>query len=40
LGNIFEGIFKSSDEGIPQGGVISLLLSNITLNGIEKKIGD
>ena len=39
-GNIFEGIFESSDAGTPQGGVISPLLSNIALDGIEKKIGD
>jgi RNA-directed DNA polymerase len=38
--NIFEGIFKSSDAGTPQGEVISPLLSNIALDGIEKKIGD
>jgi RNA-directed DNA polymerase len=39
-GNIFEGIFESSDAGTPQGGVISSLLSNIALDGIEKRIGD
>lgn len=39
-GNIFEGIFDSSDAGTPQGGVISPLLSNIALDGIEKRIGD
>ena len=39
-GNIFEGIFESSDAGTPQGGVISPLLSNIALDGIEKRIGD
>ena len=39
-GNIFEGIFESTDTGTPQGGVISPLLSNIALNGIEKRIGD
>jgi RNA-directed DNA polymerase len=38
-GNIFEGIFESSDEGTLQGGVISPLLSNTALDGIEKKIG-
>ena len=38
-GNIFEGIFESSDAGTPQGGVISPLLSNIALDGIEKRIG-
>jgi RNA-directed DNA polymerase len=39
-GNIFEGIFESSEAGTPQGGVISPLLSNIALDGIEKRIGD
>lgn len=39
-GNIFEGIFESSDAGTPQGEVISPLLSNINLDGIEKRIGD
>jgi RNA-directed DNA polymerase len=38
-GNIFEGIFESYDAGTPQGGVISPLLSNIALDGIEKRIG-
>ena len=32
-GNIFEGIFESSDAGTPQEGVISPLLSNIALDG-------
>jgi RNA-directed DNA polymerase len=39
-GNIFESIFESSDEETPQEEVISPLLSNIALDGIEKKIGD
>ena len=39
-GNIFEGIFESGDMGTPQGGVISPLLSNIALNGMEKRIGE
>jgi len=39
-GNIFEGIFESSDVGTPQGEMISPLLSNIALDGIEKRIGD
>lgn len=39
-GNIFEGIFESSDAGTLKGGVISPLLSDIALNGIEERIGD
>jgi len=39
-GNIFEGIFESTVSGTPQGGIISPLLSNIALNGMEKTIGD
>jgi len=39
-GNIFEGIFEPTQAGTPQGGVISPLLSNIALDGIEKKLGD
>jgi len=39
-GNIFEGMFESSDAGTSQGEVISPLLSNIALDNIEKKIGE
>jgi RNA-directed DNA polymerase len=39
-GNIFEGIFETTEAGTPQGGVISPLLSNIALDGMEKIIGD
>ena len=39
-GNIFEGIFEPTQAGTPQGGVISPLLSNIALDGIEKELGD
>ena len=39
-GNIFEGIFEPTQAGTPQGGVISPLLSNIALDGIEKVLGD
>jgi RNA-directed DNA polymerase len=39
-GNIFEGTFERTVSGTPQGGVISPLLSNIALDGIENVIGD
>ena len=39
-GNIFEGISETTEAGTPQGGVISPLLSNIALDGMEKIIGD
>ncbi|NEP26733.1 group II intron reverse transcriptase/maturase [Moorena sp. SIO3I6] len=32
------GTFSSTDEGTPQGGVISPLLANIALHGMEKEI--
>lgn len=39
-GNIFEGIFTTTEAGTPQGGIISPLLSNIALDGMEKAIAD
>lgn len=39
-GNIFEGTFEKTERGTPQGGVISPLLSNIALNGLQKQIED
>jgi len=39
-GNIFEGTFERTVSGTSQGGVISPLLSNIALDGIESVIGD
>ena len=37
-GNIFEGKFEKFERGTPQGGVISPLLSNIALNGLQERI--
>ena len=34
-----EGIFQSTEMGTPQGGVISPLLLNIALDGMEKSVG-
>jgi RNA-directed DNA polymerase len=39
-GNIFEGIFTKTVKGTPQGGVLSPLLANIALDGMEKLIAD
>jgi RNA-directed DNA polymerase len=39
-GNIFEGKFIKPKQGFPQGNLISPLLSNIMLNGLQKKIED
>ena len=37
-GWIFEGIWEESTEGTPQGGVISPLLANVALHGMEKRL--
>lgn len=37
-GFIFNGIYNSTDTGTPQGGVISPLLANIGLHGLETYI--
>ncbi|NEQ82998.1 MAG: group II intron reverse transcriptase/maturase [Moorea sp. SIO2I5] len=37
-GVIDEGTFSPTDEGTPQGGIISPLLANIALHGMEKRI--
>lgn len=37
-GVLAERIWKSTDEGTPQGGIISPTLCNIALNGLEKVI--
>lgn len=38
-GILDEGVFYDSEFGTPQGSVISPLLCNITLHGLEKEIG-
>lgn len=35
-GHIDAGLFRAASEGVPQGGVISLLLSNIMLNEFDQ----
>jgi RNA-directed DNA polymerase len=37
-GWVFEGKKENSDEGTPQGGVISPLLANIALHGMESRL--
>ncbi|NEO17756.1 MAG: group II intron reverse transcriptase/maturase [Moorea sp. SIO3F7] len=39
-GVIDEGTLSSTDEGTPQGGIISPLLANIALHGMEETIKD
>ena len=34
-GYVYEGIFNPTNTGTPQGGVVSPLLSNIGLHGLE-----
>ena len=36
--NVYKEVIKKTLEGTPQGGVISPLLANIVLDGIEKKL--
>ncbi|MEG4521215.1 MULTISPECIES: group II intron reverse transcriptase/maturase [unclassified Microcoleus] len=38
-GVIDDGVFTATSEGTPQGGVISPLLANIALHGLEQRIG-
>ena len=38
-GVIDKGVFSDTDKGTPQGGVISPLLANIALTGMEQAIG-
>ncbi len=37
-GAILDGQYRKTDEGTPQGGIISPTLSNIALNGLEPTI--
>lgn len=39
-GVLDENVFSNTDEGTPQGGVISPLLANIALHGMETRIKD
>jgi RNA-directed DNA polymerase len=39
-GYVFEGKFYETKAGTPQGGIISPLLCNLALNGLEKQIMD
>ena len=38
-GVLEKGVFAKTDQGTPQGGVISPLLANIALTGMEKAVG-
>jgi RNA-directed DNA polymerase len=38
-GYVDKGVFRETDEGTPQGGVISPLLANIALHGMEMALG-
>lgn len=38
-GFLDNGVFNTTDEGTPQGGVISPLLANIALHGMEEALG-
>ena len=35
-GHVDRGLFRAASEGVPQGGVISRLLSNIVLNEFDE----
>ena len=38
-GYVDKGVFNDTDSGTPQGGIISPLLANITLHGLESHLG-
>lgn len=38
-GYVDKGVFKKTDSGTPQGGVVSPLLANIALHGLESALG-
>jgi RNA-directed DNA polymerase len=38
-GYVEEGVFHTTEQGTPQGGVISPLLANIALHGMEETLG-
>jgi RNA-directed DNA polymerase len=39
-GILDEGVFQKSDAGTSQGGIVSPLLANIALNGVEEHVKD
>ncbi|NEO47664.1 MAG: group II intron reverse transcriptase/maturase [Moorea sp. SIO4A3] len=38
-GYVHKGVFYETEEGTPQGGIISPLLANIALHGLEEELG-
>jgi RNA-directed DNA polymerase len=38
-GHVERGVFHPTDTGVPQGGIISPLLANLALHGIEATLG-
>lgn len=39
-GHIYRGAWKETEAGTPQGGIISPVLANFTLDGLEKAVYD